>query len=403
MKVGLFVGGIQPVDGGGYVYVAEILHALGKAGGGGDHEFALCHHSGGAGIARQFGSLPAIDLDAERPSVLSTKETLFAPFPGAFERLFDRVFRTRAATQWDARVYARHGIQFLVRLVPWNAMSLELPFATVLWDLQHRNNPWFPEVSGGEWDGREANFASLRRAAAIYTGTLQGKREIEHYYQVPGDRIHVLPIPTPRYAFEHAGTPKDSGFTQRLGLPKEFLFYPAQFWPHKNHAVVLEACKLVRESSGWDLGVVFAGSEKGNAEYVKGYAERLGLAGCTRFLGFVETADLVQLYKNAYALTFATFCGPDNVPPLEAFALGCPVVASSVPGAEEQLGDAALLFPPDDERALAARILELRDPATRARLIEAGRRRANLGSWDDCAKGIVASLDRFARTRRAWA
>jgi len=122
----------------------------------------------------------------------------------------------------------------------------------------------------------------------------------------------------------------------------------------------------------------------------------------TELLLRVGEADLVQLYKHAYALAFATFCGPDNIPPLEAFGLGCPVIASRVPGAEEQLGDAALLFAPEDERALAARILELRDPAVRLRLIEAGERRARQGSWEDYAAAIISSLDAFSRIRRAW-
>lgn len=403
MKVGLFVGDIQPTDGGGHGYVVDVLNALQTAKDGSGHEFVICHRSGGAAVARQFASFPALDMDAEKADVLSGKERIFATVPRIVERAFDRAFGTAAVASWDDRVYARHGIQFLVRLVPWNAMSLNQPFAAVHWDLQHRNNPWFPEVSGAEWAGREQNYASmLRRAAVIYTGTQQGKREIEQYYQVPGERIRVLMLPVPRYAAGHAAMPADPGFAARAGLPKDYLFYPAQFWAHKNHVVVLEACKLVRDQTGWDLGVVFAGSDKGNTAYVEAYARRLGIGAVTRFLGFVEQADLVQLYKNAFALAFTTFCGPDNFPPLEAFALGCPVVASRVPGAEEQLGDAALLFEPQDERGLAARVLELRDPGARARQIEAGRVRARRGSWDEYAAGVIASLDEFSRVRRAW-
>jgi glycosyltransferase involved in cell wall biosynthesis len=403
MKVGLFVGDIQPTDGGGYVYVADLLRAFEAARDRSVHEFVLCHHSGGTPLARQFPSLPAVNLDIEKSKVLSGKERIFSAMPGIVGRTFDRTFGTAAASNWDDRVYARHNIQFLVRLVPWNAMSLNQPFASVHWDIQHRNNPWFPEVSGDGWDGRERNYASmLRRAALIYTGTQQGKSEIERYFQVPSERIRVLMLPVPRYAFDHAAVPVDPEFKARRGLPKEYLFYPAQFWPHKNHVVILEACKLVRDQTGWDLGVVFTGSDKGNSAYLKACARRLGVESVTRFLGFVEQADLVQLYKNAFALTFSTFCGPDNLPPLEAFALGCPVVASRVPGAEEQLGDAALLFDPEDEGSLAARVLELRDAGLRARQIDAGRTRARRGNWDEYAAGMIAGLDEFAHIRRAW-
>jgi glycosyltransferase involved in cell wall biosynthesis len=159
----------------------------------------------------------------------------------------------------------------------------------------------------------------------------------------------------------------------------------------------------VRDQTQWNLCVVFVGSEKGNREYLQRYATRLGLGDAVRFLEYVTQGQLVQLYRRAFCLAFATFCGPDNLPPLEAFALGCPVVASDVPGASEQLGDAALLFPPADHAVLAQRIVELKsDSLLRQRLIEAGLRRAARHSWTDYVCGLVAALDEFGRIRRAW-
>jgi hypothetical protein len=94
---------------------------------------------------------------------------------------------------------------------------------------------------------------------------------------------------------------------------------------------------------------------------------------------------------------------PKLLPPLEAFALGCPVVASAVLGSEEQLGDAALLFAPRDEHGLARHILTLRDADTRARLIGKGDKRTRDGStWDDYTSNLITSLDDLASTRRAW-
>lgn len=403
MKVGLFVDGIQTTDGGGYTYVLELLAALHRLQDKGGHDFVICHCDAGD-MARLFPGLSTLNLDALRPGVLSPKEKLFRPLPGIVARAFDRLFSVPSKSPCDERIYTREGIQFLIRLVPWHAMTMNLPFGAVLWDLQHRNNPWFPEVSSlAEWEGREANYSRLlRRASIIYTGTVQGQREITAYYQVPAERIEVLPFPTPTFALDAADTPKNPEVLRKLGVPADYLFYPAQFWSHKNHVAVLEACRLIRGQTGWDLGVVFVGSEKGNRSYVESYARHLGLETCTRFLGFIEQADLVQLYKSAFCLAYATFCGPDNLPSLEAFALGCPVVASSVPGAEEQLETAALLYPPADEEALARAILSLREPALREHLIMAGRARAARHTWDEYAGGIIRSLNKFAKIRRAW-
>ncbi|MDA9437527.1 hypothetical protein XH98_00040 [Bradyrhizobium sp. CCBAU 51745] len=289
-------------------------------------------------------------------------------------------------------------------LAPWfEDVVVDVPFGIVVWDLQHRDSPWFPEVStGAEWNRREHNYARiLRRATVIYTGTQRGAEEIAAYYQVPLQRIKVLPFVAPLDALEEARSPLKAA-PSKLDTPGEYLFYPAQFWAHKNHVLVLEACKIVRERSGWNLGVVFTGSDKGNQNYVRDYARRLGLDRDVRFLGFVDRIDILDLYRRAFCLVFPTFFGPDNLPPLEAFAIGCPVVASDIPGAREQLGEGAILVPPTDAQAFAEAILNLRDDEVRTKAVNAGLAVTGKASWDDYVQRIIDSLDEFAAIRRTW-
>jgi len=188
----------------------------------------------------------------------------------------------------------------------------------------------------------------------------------------------------------------------KFGLPAHYLFYPAQFWAHKNHVLVLEACKIIRDESGWDIGVVFTGADKGNLNYVREHSDRLGLEKCVKFLGFVEKEDILELYKGAACLVFPTFFGPDNLPPLEAFALGCPVIASDIPGAREQLGDAAILVSPTNERAWAKAILGLRNDEMRTQIINAGLAFAAKADWDEYGQRLLDSVNEFASVRRAW-
>jgi glycosyltransferase involved in cell wall biosynthesis len=303
----------------------------------------------------------------------------------------------------EDRVYLREGIQFIVQLNPFDAPRTNVPFATTVWDLEHRKSPWFPEVGLlQEWNARENMYAFLRRAAMIYTGTHQGLLDIAFYYQVPADRIKVLPFGTPEFALAASNKPQNPEPLQRYKLPTEYIFYPAQFWPHKNHVLVLEACKIIGEITAWTPNVVFVGADRGNLEYVQEYARRLGLADRVRFLGFVDQHDLVEIYKGAFCLAYPSFFGPDNLPPLEAFAIGCPVVAADVPGAREQLGEAAIFFPPTQESKLAEAILSLRNRESRERLVLAGHARAKLHSWNHYARRVIESLDEFAAIRRTW-
>ena len=407
VKVGFHIGAPSPAAGGAYTYVTEVLAALSRAGRDCRHELVLCHDSFGEDIARAFPEFASLDLTRENLELASRRERALEAlsFTQRAGRFVGRLAMTPAPPvelSWED-LYARDHIHFVVSLVPGGLTSTTIPFATTVWDLQHRNSPWFPEVSlRDEWDHRESDYASLRKATYIYTGTQQGRREIASYYQIPAERINVLPFATPTFALRAGDQPGSPDHLDRFSLPADYVFYPAQFWPHKNHVVILEACKIVRDTTGWDLNIVFSGADKGNFQYVRDYAARLGLGQQTRFLGFVEQAELVELYRGAFGLTFPTLFGPDNLPPLEAFAIGCPVLASDIPGAREQLGNAAIFFSPVDEKALAEAILSLRNAETREQLVNAGRARAASHTWDEYAKGIISSLDDFSAIRRAW-
>jgi glycosyltransferase involved in cell wall biosynthesis len=148
--------------------------------------------------------------------------------------------------------------------------------------------------------------------------------------------------------------------------------------------------------------LALVGSDKGYLDHVRGIARDLGLLERVRFLGFVETAELATLYRGAHALVFLSFFGPENLPPLEAFALGCPVVQADVPGAREQLGEAALFVSPADASAAADAVRQFEDPELRARLIEAGRERGSAFSADAYVRGVLDFLDEFEPVRSCW-
>ena len=128
----------------------------------------------------------------------------------------------------------------------------------------------------------------------------------------------------------------------------------------------------------------------------------LGVTDAVHLLGFVDEDELVALYQHAHALIFPSFFGPENLPPLEAFALGCPVIAADVPGASEQLGDAAILVPPTDPEAFALGVRRLEDDRLRSDLVDAGRRRAREQSPHRYVSGVIDFLDQFERIRRCW-
>jgi len=280
---------------------------------------------------------------------------------------------------------------------------VDVPFLFTVWDLQHRLQPFFPEVSvsGWLWEQREDLYKTmLPKAAGIIACNKAGLNEIAYFYNIPRERIHILPHPSPIFLLNDQ---KDDSILKNYHLPKKYLLYPANFWPHKNHIVILLALKILKEKYKLNFGVVFTGSDKGNLSYIQSKIEELKLQNNIIRLGFVSKDILLKLYTNAFSLVYPSFFGPENMPPLEAFALGCPVIASEVSGAKEQLGNAAILFDPRDENDLARKIkLLYNNKKYRKMLINRGLKRASKWTSDDFVEGIIKIIDDFEPIRRCW-
>ena len=189
----------------------------------------------------------------------------------------------------------------------------------------------------------------------------------------------------------------------KFGLNKPFLFYPAQFWAHKNHIGILKALRQLKDEQGSEIDVAFVGADFGNRDFVQKRAKELGLESQVHILGFVERDEMIALYREAFALAYTSTFGPENLPPLEAMALGCPVIAGAVDGAQEQFGDAALLVDPYQPSDLADAIAKLMDDEKlKNTLIERGRQRAAKWTSQDFVRGVFEFLDQFESIRDLW-
>lgn len=113
-----------------------------------------------------------------------------------------------------------------------------------------------------------------------------------------------------------------------------------------------------------------------------------------RLLGYSDNQIVHSLYRSATVAVFPAIYEGFHLPPLEAMALGCPVVASDIPVHREILGDAAIFVRPGDPEALAATLRRLiNDESERSRLAAAGRKRAALFSWDASALELAAIIE----------
>ncbi len=394
MKVGVFLEDFSPDVGGGYTIQEDIFRALLDLIDETSHSFVL--------FCRRPESFRSLLTNPRFEAVAFPGNLGQRVFARAQSGIYSLTENRKRQTRLE-QLCNETGVEFMW-FVGAEAVQIDLPYMAIVWDLQHRLQPWFPEISsGGTWQQRETFYGEyLRRATFIIAGTEVGRMEIERFYQVTSNRIKILPHPTPAFTLNAQPSDVDS-MLKKYGLKSKYLFYPAQFWSHKNHVNLLLAAAELKRDHEIDLPVVFVGSNKGNEEYVRSVASQLQPAIDVSFLGFVPLEDLVALYRGAFALSYVTFFGPENLPTLEAFALGCPVVASDVPGAREQLGDAALFVDPRNPSEIANTISQVYlDENLRRSLIDKGRARAERWTAKEFVRGVFAALDEFEPVRRCW-
>ena len=302
--------------------------------------------------------------------------------------------------------WLRHcGVELMVYPAP-NSLSFEtgIPYVMAIHDLQHRLQPEFPEVSAnGVWEWQEYLFRNgTRYATLLLTDSEVGKEDVLNFYGAYGvtpDRVKVLPFLPACYLAVNVSKSEQQRMQTTYHLPERYLFYPAQFWPHKNHARIVQALRLLKQEHCLKVPALFCGSYVGEIlehtfHEIMALSHQLGVEDQVHYLGYVPDEDMSGLYAGAVALVMPTFFGPTNIPVLEAWASGCPVLTSDIRGIQEQAGDAAILADPRSVEAIADGIYRLWTDEDLCRtLADRGRRRLASYTPDDYRRRLIEILE----------
>ena len=174
------------------------------------------------------------------------------------------------------------------------------------------------------------------------------------------------------------------------------LFYPAQFWPHKNHHRLVEALAILVEKHE-RCQLILTGKETYEYQRVFAQIRALRLEARVRHLGYLSTEELAAVYKLATVVVLPTLFESISIPVYEAFMIGVPVCASNVVALPEQIGDAGLLFDPTSPEDIAEKVDRLlRDGALRAELVRRGRERVRSLTRERYALQLQGILDQVS-------
>jgi glycosyltransferase involved in cell wall biosynthesis len=234
-------------------------------------------------------------------------------------------------------------------------------------------------------------FRLAKRVICISQRTADDVHEL---LGVPRKRLDVVPsgVDIARYQRASARAPR-AGSTP-------FALYVGYCDARKNIQRMFEAIRLANETAPLELR--WAGDIRGaDLENMKRLAHELGVQDHVKFLGFVDDATLVELYRDAVALLFLSRLEGFGLPVLEAMAAGCPTIVARHSASDEVCADTGLIVDPDDVKSAAEALVRLAaDPLERRLRGDRGAERAQLYRCETMARGHLASYQRALTPRR---
>jgi len=254
-----------------------------------------------------------------------------------------------------------------------------IPCIVSILDIMHKYYPSFPEYPLKERVKRNILYknASEHSVFAI-VDSLQGADDLNKFFGIPKEKIKIIPMMPAGYTFKYKDMSLEisESILKKYNLPEKFLFYPAQFWYHKNHIRLVKSLKILKDFYNVKIYIVLVGSPQESYKKIMNFIKKSDISNQIIYLGYVSDEEIVALYKKAVALVYPSLFGPTNIPPLEAMLLGTPVICSNLFSMPDQIGDAGLFFNPFEAKDIAEKIYKIwTDKDLRIDLIRKGHKK----------------------------
>lgn len=189
-------------------------------------------------------------------------------------------------------------------------------FVSTIWEIQYKYYPHLKEYKNIYFDLNDrdeiSKFISLY-AFRIFVGTLKSKNDFIKFYNCDESRI-IVKLTQSNIVNKYLNLNLETSKNE-IG---DYLFYPAQFWSHKNHLFIVEAFKEIKKEK-INLKCVFAGSDKGFLNSIKKKILEYELQDYFLIKGYLSDEDIIKLYLNCRAVVMPSIVGTFSFPHIEAF------------------------------------------------------------------------------------
>lgn len=268
-----------------------------------------------------------------------------------------------------------------------------VPLVATLMDAIPLSNP---EMLSSKFYSLSKVKASLwrqvsRRADHIITISEYSKTEISKWFDIPLERISVVPLAVDSRFFDVILPEERMRIRQALNVPESYFLSVGTLQPRKNIKRVLAAMRMLPDDIKKSTPLVIAGRDGWGVESLQVEIEQAAKEGWCIRLHRVSDLELRALLQSAKALVFPSLSEGFGLPVLEAFASRTPVITSNTTSLPEASNGAALLIDPTSEGDIySAMLTALRDTDLIESNIDKAYKHAKQMTWQKCAQGTVA-------------
>lgn len=255
----------------------------------------------------------------------------------------------------------KYGVELL--FCPFSAPIFDepgLPLVAIAYDLQHLELPFFFKDHERLHRTKFLKDLIAKANKVVCISEFTRQSFLTHFHASP-QQLTAIPICI-HERLQRNSIENIDAILDKLGLKNNnYLFFPANFWPHKNHQLLLAAYSIYRHKNlnHPPLDLVFTGALEEPQLALKEFARSLGCTQNIHFLGFLDEVQLIAVWQGTRGLIFPSLYEGFGIPVLESMWFDKPVACSAIGSLPEVGGDAVIYFDPRKPEDIASAMVQL--------------------------------------------
>lgn len=226
---------------------------------------------------------------------------------------------------------------------------------TTMHDIQELHFPEF--FTAAQRADRAVNYMNyINDADIVIVSYNHIKEDIKKFFNKNENQIFVLLLKMDNLWYKKYETHK----LQNIEIFEKYLFYPANFWKHKNHKKLVEAIHFLKINKGIKVNLILSGDNKNyEGPNINDLIKNLDIEDQIKTVGIVDEVTLYNLYKNTLGVVVPTLYEAGSFPLMESILLQVPVICSNITSLPETIGNDKFIFNPNSVEDIAEKVEKL--------------------------------------------